>query len=62
MIRFGATHPSTVAPWIRGGGGREIEHAEHTDRCGERSDNAIRSQSRKTGAEEKYLVEGVLAT
>ena len=30
--------------------------------CGERPDNAIRSQSRKPGADEKYLVGGVIAT
>jgi hypothetical protein len=59
---MGATDPSTDAPRTRGDGGAEIEHAEHTDRCGKRSDNAIRSQSRKPGADEKYLVGGVLAT
>jgi hypothetical protein len=57
-----ATDPSTVAPMDARPGGAEIEHAEHTDRRGERSDNAIRSQSRKSGAEGKYLVEGVSAT
>jgi hypothetical protein len=40
-----ATDPSTVAPRLRGRGA-EIEHSEHTDSCGERPDNAIRSQSR----------------
>jgi hypothetical protein len=59
---MGASDPSTDAPRIRGDGGAEIEHAEHTDRCDERSDNAIRSQSRKSGADEKYLVGGVIAT
>ena len=39
-----------------------IKHAEHADRCGERSDNAIRSQSRKSGAGENYLVGGGVAT
>ena len=40
----------------------EIEHAEHTDRRGERSDDAIRSQSRMSGADANYLVGGVTAT
>jgi hypothetical protein len=62
VIHDGATDPSTDAPRIRGDGGAENEHAEHTDRCDERSDNAIRSQSRKSGADVKYLVGGVLAT
>jgi hypothetical protein len=59
---MGATHPSTVAPMDPRPGGAEFEHAKHTDRCGERSDNAIRSQSRKSGAEEKYLVGRDIAT
>jgi hypothetical protein len=62
VIHHGATDPSTDAPRIRGDGGAQIEHAEHTERCGERSDDAIRSQSRKSGADENYLVGGVLAT
>ncbi len=39
-----------------------VEHLEHTDRYGEQSDNAIRSQARKPGADGKYLVGGAIAT
>jgi hypothetical protein len=39
-----------------------IKHAEHADRCGERSDNAIRSQSRKSGSAANYLVGVGIAT
>ena len=59
---MGRPTPRRSPPWIRGQAVLEIEHAEHTDRCGERSDNAIRSQSRKSGADEKYLVGGPTAT
>ena len=62
VIHHGATDPSTDAPRIRGDGGAEIEHAEHTDRCGKRSDNAIRSQSRMSGARRKVPCRRVLAT
>jgi len=57
-----ATDPSTVAPMDPRPGDAEIEHAEHTDRCGERSDHAIRSQSRKSGVDGKYLVGRAFAT
>ena len=56
-----ATDPSTVAPTAPRPGRRD-RAPEHTDSCGERPDNAIRSQSRKSGADEKYLVAGVIAT
>ena len=57
-----ATDPSTVAPMDPWPGDAVIEHTKHTDRCGERSDNAIRSQSQNSGADGKYLVGGVMAT
>jgi hypothetical protein len=57
----GATDPSTVAPTAPRLG-RRIKDAEHTMGCGERSDDAIRSQSRKPVAVGKYLFTGVIAT
>jgi hypothetical protein len=58
----GRPTPRRSPPWIRGADDAVIKHAEHADRCGEQSDNAIRSQSRKSGAEANYLVGGGGAT